>query len=244
MAQSKQLIDLLKRTLKTRGKTYLHVAEHLGLSEASVKRLFAQQNISLKRLDEICALVGLEISDLAHQLTETTIQTLSFEQEKEIVADIRLLVVTVCVLNRWSVADMTDQLALSEHDCIRLLAKLDRMGMIDLLPENRVRLKVRPNFRWLTDGPIQQFFLEKLQQDFFASRFDQRQERLLVVNGMLSDRSVELFQKKMTQLVEGFDELNGEDVALPLSQRHGVTVVLAMRRWGYGLFSELQKKSD
>ena len=53
MAQTKQLIETLKSLLKKEGKTYSDVAQHLDLSQASVKRLFADNNLSVQRLDDI-----------------------------------------------------------------------------------------------------------------------------------------------------------------------------------------------
>jgi len=41
VAQRTQIVAELKRALRARGLTYAHVAKHLQLSEASVKRLFA-----------------------------------------------------------------------------------------------------------------------------------------------------------------------------------------------------------
>lgn len=50
MAQTKQLIDTLKRALKAQGLSYADVAKELNLSEASVKRLFSQSGFSLAQL--------------------------------------------------------------------------------------------------------------------------------------------------------------------------------------------------
>ena len=41
------------------------VAERVGLSEASVKRLFARQTFTLDRLEQFCGLVDMSIADLA-----------------------------------------------------------------------------------------------------------------------------------------------------------------------------------
>ncbi|OQX46369.1 MAG: transcriptional regulator, partial [Candidatus Sedimenticola endophacoides] len=84
-------------------------------------------------------------------------------------------------------------------------------------------------------------FQHHVQQAFFGSRFDRSGERLLVINGMLSDSANALFQRRMEQLAVEFEQLNDEDAQLPLEQRHGATVVLAIRPWGYGLFEPLRR---
>ena len=54
MPQVHSLFVALKRELKSNGLTYISVANHLGLTEASVKRMFSREDISLKHLDNIC----------------------------------------------------------------------------------------------------------------------------------------------------------------------------------------------
>ncbi len=244
MAQTKQLIDTLKRSLKAHGLSYADVARQLTLSEASVKRLFAEANFSLARLDAICQMMDMEISDVVLLMSNQArlmVSKLSFEQEQEIAADIALLLVTVCVLNRWTMPQLMEHFHLSEYQCIRYLVVLDNLKLIDLLAGNRIKLKVATNFKWLDNGPIQQFFQQKVAADFFNTQFTEQQEQLIVKNGMLSDAAMIVFHRKVEQLARDFDELNNEDAVLPLDQRRGTTAVFAMRSWQYGLFERLRK---
>ena len=71
MSQAPTLLNTLKRELKAQGITYAQVACHLGLSESSIKRLFSSSNLSLARLEQLCQLVGLEISDLVQKMAES-----------------------------------------------------------------------------------------------------------------------------------------------------------------------------
>lgn len=244
MAQTKQLITTLKKSLKAHRFSYLDVAKQLALSEASVKRIFSECNISLSRLDKICQMMEIEISDLAFQMnnySQSLVSELSYEQEQEIANDISLLLVAVCVLNRWAMPELMSHFHLSKHECIRYLAVLDRLKLVELLPDNKLKLRVSPNFKWRDNGPIQQFFQQKVAADFFDTQFSGQQEKLIVINGMLSDEAMSIFQRKLTQLAHEFDELNSEDASLPLEKRSGTTVVLAMRHWRYGLFEDLRK---
>ena len=70
MARTAALVDNLKRELRARNITYAAVAKRLGMSEASVKRMFSQKEFTLSRLDSICEVAGLEFSDLARTLTQ------------------------------------------------------------------------------------------------------------------------------------------------------------------------------
>ncbi len=242
MAQTSELIKTLKKTLKAHGKTYANVSRQLGLSEASVKRLFSQENLSLERLDQICHMLDMEISDLVQLMTEQQhkLQQLTVEQEQEITDDVTLMVVAICALNKWTMSDIVAFYDISEGECFLKLARLDRLKLIDLLPNNRIKVRVAPNFSWRENGPIQAFFQERLGQEFLSGRFSRDDECLIVLNGMLSPESNAEFQRKLKRLAWEFDLLNSDDSSLKLQQRGGVTVVMAMRGWRYGIFHPLR----
>src|ERR1043166_3395747 len=49
--------------LKARGMTYADVARALGISEATVKRIFAAKNCTVERLDSLCELVQVDLAE-------------------------------------------------------------------------------------------------------------------------------------------------------------------------------------
>ena len=244
MAQIHSLLGTLKKALKAHGLTYADIAQHLDLTEASIKRLFSDQTLSLQRLEQICQIMELEISDLVQMMNEQQprLQQLTIEQEFKITQDLVLLLITVSVLNRWTLPDIVSFYKLSESECIQKLAYLDRLQIIELLPKNKIKLLVAPNFSWIKNGPIQQFFQANIAKEYFRTQFNDDNECLIVLNGMLSSQSNGEFQRKLKKLAREFDELNNDDAALALEKRDGVTVVLAMRDWKYGLFETLVKK--
>jgi len=160
MAQINSLLATLKKALKSHGITYAELAPKLDLSEASIKRLFAEQSISLQRLEQICQLMELEISDLVQMMNEQQprLQHLSIEQEQEITQDLILLLITVSVLNRWTLPDIISYYKLSESDCIQKLARLDKLNIIELLPKNKIKLLVAPISVGVRTAPYSNFF--------------------------------------------------------------------------------------
>ncbi|MEZ5525109.1 MAG: helix-turn-helix transcriptional regulator [Pseudomonadales bacterium] len=243
MAQIHALVKTLKKQLKANDKTYADVAGCLELSEASVKRLFAEENFTLQRLACICDMLGMELSDLVAAMNQEQerLSQLSEAQEKEIAGDLLLLLIAVCVIHGFSYDEILRRYEISEAECIQKLAKLDRLKIIELLPGNRIKLRVAANFNWLPNGPIQRFFHHRVQQDFFNCRFDKAHEKLIVLNGLLSDGSNAEFQRKMQRLAREFDHLCVDDSALPMEQRNGTSVVLAIRQWQYSIFEGLRK---
>lgn len=244
MAQTSALLKALKKELKAHGFTYDDVAKHLGLAQASIKRIFSEENISLSRLDQICQMLNIEISDLIKTMSEQQgqLQQLSVEQEQEITKDINLLLITICVLNKWTMAEIVNHYEMPETECIQKLAKLDKLKIIDLLPGNRIKLLVDSNFGWRENGPIQKFFQKAIGNEYFNSQFNHDDEILLVLNGMLSSQSNGEFQRKIKRLAREFEILNQEDTSLKLEERNGVTAILAIRGWRYGLFEHLMNQ--
>ena len=244
MAHAAQLIDSLKAALKSNGITYAQVARHIDLSEASVKRMFSQKHLTLARLEDICRMMDMEISDLIQIAAEKEryITHLTEDQEKELVKDKQLLLMAACLMNRWTVAEILATYNIDELDSIQMLAKLDRMKILELLPKNRVKLLVSRNFSWLPHGPIQAFFQEKVQQDFLNSRFQDEGEKRLFTNGMISVASNSILIKKIEKLAAEFHELHNEDINLPLDRKHGMAMLLAIRPWEMKSFNEIRRE--
>ncbi len=244
MAHSDSMVDVLKRELKARGVTYAQVARKLSLSEASVKRMFSRRSFTLKRLDQVCEPANTEFSDLARALQqeEKLISQLTHEQEKEIVSNRKLFLVAVCVLNQVSLEQILATYELTKAECIQLLARLDRLGFIQLQPNNRIRLLVSRNFAWLADGPIQRFFKQQAHNEYFRSRFDRPDEYMIVVNSMLSKASSAAIVAKLKRLARECSELHGEDARLPLGERSAMSLLLAVRHWELQAFAELRRR--
>jgi DNA-binding Xre family transcriptional regulator len=246
MAQTAALVDALKNVLRARGVTYAKLAKGLRLSEASVKRIFAARTFTLERLDQVCDFLGIEISDLAKMVTQegSSPERLSRDQEKELISDPKLLLVAVHALNHWSFEEIVETYALSKPEGIRLLARLDKLKIIDLLPNNKIRVRVARNFAWLPDGPIQQYFQEQVQSNFFRSRFDAAGELMVFTSGMLSRTGNAAIQSRMKRLSTEFSELHHQDLDLPLSERLGTSMLVALRPWVPESFKKMRRETS
>jgi transcriptional regulator with XRE-family HTH domain len=245
MSQTGLFVETLKKNLHQRGLTYADVARALGLSESSVKRLFSQKSLSLGRIGRICALMRIDITDLLELMhaAEPRIAELTEEQERALVNEPKLLLVGILAISFWSAADIVDTFRISTPELVRLLVRLDRMRLIDLLPDNHIKVRLARSFTWRKSGPIQRFFEERIQQQFFETSFTRRGESRIVVFGALSRRSNELLQHRLQKLAEEFDSLVQEDKALDHLMRTGTTMVLAIRPWEPSQFSELRRRA-
>ena len=243
MNELNQIVTTLKRRLKIQGMTYRDLAAALDISEPSVKRMFASSRFGLDRLVEISHLLGFTLAELTHEATvsERLLHTLTEGQEGELVADEKLLLVAVCVLNQWEIRDIIGTYRLTEAECIQQLLKLDRLRLIQLLPANRIRLNVARDFDWRLNGPIRMYFLGQGLDDFLRSDFSRDDEVMAFSHAMLTESALAKMQIEIRKLRQKFSELHEESLAAPLSKRTGTGILLAMREWELAAFTGLRR---
>ncbi len=245
MSSPELVMQVLRAELRAAGLTYKALAERIGMSESSVKRIFSQQDMSLTRLAHICKVAGIAMEDVLRRAADITphADTLTLAQEKSLVADPILLLVAICCLGHWRVEQILETYNLTEVDCIRKLVRLDRLELIELKPLNRYRLNVSPAFHWRADGPVQHYFREHVVADYFSGRFDGDGETLMCVPARLSSRSARDLVKKIQQLTGELARLQQDDQRLPASDRDGFTLLLGFRSWELGAFTALRRKA-
>lgn len=237
------LVDTLKRLLKARGMTYGELAGKIDMSEASVKRMFSQKNFTLQRLDEILIASGIEFDELsAAQAAPALIQHLTLAQEREIIGDPRLLVVAVSAMNHIGFDDIVRYYDMSDLDVTRYLLRLDKIGFLELLPNNRVKLLIARTFSWIANGPIQTYFRHEAAGDYLDSRFDGPDEVLRLVNVMLSKQSSVALLERLKQVAAEFAQQHQHETRLPLEQRHAISFIVAARPWVPQAFKSLLRE--
>ena len=242
MRQPSPIVQELKRALKERELTYADVARGLGLSHASVKRLFSTGAFSLARIERICAFAKLEFAELAERARNRTTSTtkLSVAQEKEVVADPKLFLITWLVLNRTPYEDIVRDYALTEREILRYLIRLDRLRIIDLLPANRVKLLVDRHFTWRTDGPVQAYLFEKLLREFIATRFGGPSDKFFFHGGAVSEAAYAQLERALSNAAGECVEIIERDRGTP-ARRSGAAFAMALRPWNYSGFSRFLK---
>ena len=243
MAQRLAIVAELKRSLKEHGLTYEDVARHLKLSHASIKRLFASGDFSLARIDAICELLGLELTELAARMSErqAPMTRLTHAQEREIVADPRLFLMTWLVLNRWRVEEIVETFRFTTRDVQRYLIKLDRLKLIELQPGNRARLRIANNVSWQPGGPLWRHVHQNLMKEFLDSSFEDPHAEFRFYGTTMSDATLRQIKRALQNVLKECAELAERDQSVPTAQRQGAAYVFAVRPWQYSGFDEMRR---
>src|ERR1700757_5051588 len=150
MSSPELLLQVLRTQLRAAGVTYKILAERIGMSESSVKRMFGQGDMTLTRLSQICKAAGIAMEEVLRRAADATphSDTLTLTQEKSLVANPHLLLMAICCLGHWTLEQVLETYDLSEPKAILLLAELDRLQLIELKPLNRYSLRVSNAFHW------------------------------------------------------------------------------------------------
>lgn len=233
MIGTPQLIDTLKRLVKARGLTYADVAKRVGLSEASVKRLFSRGSFTLARLQQFCAVLDVDFFELARLARgrEEETREMTLAQESALAADARLLAVFYLVFSGWTFDEIVAHFDITAAQCTGLLVKLDRLRLIELMPGNRVRVKAAPATRLRADGPIRRLHGKRVVGDFLAPQFDRVGGYFAFEFRDLSRASVEILRRKLERVAIEFHELAELDSHLRPSARETIGLAIGIRPW-------------
>jgi DNA-binding Xre family transcriptional regulator len=244
MKQTVAIHEALKRLMRSSGRTYAQAAHVLKLSEASVKRLLSRSELSLERLELLCDWLEVEIGDVVQQSTQASplVTELEPAQEEELLGDLPLLFVAFLTLNHWSEAEVLETFNFRKVDLTQKLRQLEQLGLIELMPTGRIKMRAARNFTWRKDGPIQKFFATRVLPEFIATHFEAPGERMHFVGGMMSRNSVFRVHELMEGLARELDGLVKQDLHLPVRERYGVSLFMGLRPWEFSEFTRLRRK--
>jgi transcriptional regulator with XRE-family HTH domain len=242
VSESAAIVQVLKRSLKTRGFTYRDIAKRLGLSEASVKRVFAAKSFTLQRLESICAAIGISMAELVRLASETHEsgpRFLSLEQEQLLADDPKLFACFYLLLNGRSSAEIMDRMNLTERELRKFYVALDAAKLVELQPRLRARLRVGPVITWRSEGPLFRVYEQRVKEEFLQSEFQGTLEALHFRSAEISEASARILARKLEHLERDFVELATLDVALPAREKRNVALLVAFRPWVFSMFSSL-----
>lgn len=170
----------LKRVLRTQGVTYREIAEGVGLSESSVKRIFSRgSDLRLKQVERICRYLNLdlfEVTRMAAKDATASTTTLTPKQERAFVADPKLFWFFLFVAKQASVEGVRKRFKLGTTQVERYLLQLDRLDLIDLRERNQFKVLVSPTVRWAKNGPLARWLYDMGRKVFLSSNFDGEDE--------------------------------------------------------------------
>jgi transcriptional regulator with XRE-family HTH domain len=243
-ARTSTLVAALKGALKSREITYRELAKKLDLSEASVKRLFAEETFTLRRIEDICNVLEIDFFELARLARGASADTdeMTIKQEEALAKDPRLLGMFYLVFNEQTIETIERNYDLTRAECLTLLLQLDKLGLIELGTNDAIRLKVPRSLRLRSDGPIRSVHGKAVVGNFLQADFAAMGGFFIFEFRELSRASVALIERKLTRIAQEFHELAELDGYLPADQRQTIGMALGVRPWVISLVTGLNKR--
>ena len=247
MNRTTDLIKTLKQYLKAKGITYKQLAEEMELSEASVKRLFSKHTFSLSRLEDVCRILDIDFYDLVlmdKERSRKTMKKLTIEQEQILITDEKLLIFMYFLINGWTVSLIIEEYEYTEIEAVKMLTKLEKLGVLELHPNNHVRMLISKNEFWQTNGPLWRAYRNIFTNDFIDGSFGLPNERLVFTPGQFSEASLKIIRKKIDNLIKEYNRLAEMDAALPLKGRHSTGLLIGFRPWVFTGIADLHRRDS
>jgi DNA-binding Xre family transcriptional regulator len=239
-----RIMTSLKAIMKSRQITYRDLARHIGLSEASVKRIFSRGTLTLARLDEICQALEVSLSEvvrLSSQQSADTPEPLTLEQENALAADPNLLACFYLLANGRNGRDVSAQLGVDERAVRRWMVRLDALRLIELRSKLRARTRAASVIAWRPDGPLRGLYENQVRQEFLQAAFSRSGEALHFLSAELSEASCKILLRKLERIAGEFRDLADLDRAVPPRDKRSMAAMLAVRPWVFSMFKSLRE---
>ncbi|AZZ91460.1 helix-turn-helix domain-containing protein [Hahella sp. KA22] len=200
-----ELIAVLKTALKAKGFTYRDLAETLGVSEQSVKRLFRDQDCSLSRLEKICEAIGVSLLDLVlvARNRQEPLTRITPEQERFLASHISHFNILFLLTQGYSVTDIQARHGLSQAQMYAFLRALEVWRFLDIKQGLEIRLRVEGHLSFPLGGALHEH-IKSMNSRFLSQVLDEyEQEDRLFDSGFrrVSQSTLQRWRREMEELV-------------------------------------------
>ncbi|MFK8084191.1 MAG: helix-turn-helix domain-containing protein [Granulosicoccus sp.] len=210
-----EIFDALKRALKARGWTYADLAVGLGLSEPTIKRLFADGDCKLGRLLEICDLLDVTMADLADRAKRSSDARLELSEATEAeLADNPWLFDLFLLLQSGEAAEhIAEYFHIPAHRLHQDMRKLHNLGLAVLRDDGRFSVLTDQPLHLQQHGPLHARIRE-INLRFVGAIYDTQaadgQLFRTISRRMLPD-TARVLQQEVADLAERIDKLARQD---------------------------------
>lgn len=214
-SQRESLFDVLRLALKARGITYAMLARDLGVSELTVKRLFAERDCKLSRLMQLCQAAGIGFSELIEmqQRRRQVASYLPIETEQALAEKPILFRFLILLISQLDTTTIPTHLGLSEVNYYRYLRELEQLNILSIGVNNQFRYTVPLPIRWRLDGPLAKTII-KINTNYLKHGLENHysgEYSTVLTSRLMTAQSAQAIKQSLQELQQQFDYLATQD---------------------------------
>lgn len=232
-------LNALKKALKAKGITYKMLAEHLNISEASVKRVFSQGSLTLERISAILEWAELSFLDVSRMMDsnhDERQQELTLEQEEVLAKDNQLCAFFHHVLFGWSIKELRRSDLFDDASINRFKTMLQDLGLSVTAPRGEIQLRVGRGVKWRPQGPMVRAYGAALREEFLNGDFEGAGSLKNFGTRSLTPASQTAIRKKIKALMDEIDSMTTSDNIITGTETEPTAFLFAMRPFYFSFF--------
>jgi len=240
-SQHDVMMEVLRDLFRQHGLRFSDVAKRLHVTERTVTRWFSAGSLETSILQQMCELVGIDfftLCELAGRRVESRPSRHTIQQEQALVNSPLLTYLFAQICKGWTAQELRDDIDIPEPVLIDHLLQLDKIGLIDLLPGNQIRLKTAKVMILNPNGPYARNLNRWLGEMFKNPNVDEENSVWVCDFMKLTPGSRETLQRKFRALMQEAYELSDADRRANAVSRDWFSVVLVMRPQDIRPFNE------
>ncbi len=231
-SQPRTMMDVLHELLRSRGLRYRDVAAKLEVTERTVTRWFSTDSVDTRVVEQLCDLVQVsffELCELASKRVSHRISHLTVQQEQALADDELLNYLFAQIVQGWTYDDFHSELDLPDSLLISALIRLEKIGVIEFLPGNEIRLLTAKDIEWRKNGPYARNINRWLATSLHKPDVDEPDALWAFDQLKLSAASVEVLRQKCEALRQEARKLSDIDRHLNAGKRGWYSIIFSAR---------------
>lgn len=241
--QSRLVVENLKAQLKLRGISYRQLAQVWSVSESSIKRIMSSDEISLSRIESACLAMNLHIGDFFRQINfpnESGLFYLTVEQEKWLSKEPETLNYFLLLNEGRSPSEILRDYSISNEKNIKILNQLEKWGLVEVHPNNRIKRKFLGNLRFRKEGPLGQQIETVVRLEFLNSTFEKNDEYFTFLHLNFVSGDLQKYKSKILEIFKEMTTQSEKNRNHPNATSYGIT--MAMRPWDSPFVNVFKKR--
>ena len=170
--EQQNIISGLKKISKIKKITYGEIAKNSDIPESTLRKIFSGRDCKLITILKICRALDVELNDVIRESQKDHFKDvfkLTQEQSEYFLIHLDAYWVFIMIMRKVPLSQMLKDFGGDEYRFVAILKELEKVGLIERLPENKVRIIPKGNMQ-LEDGvPLHNKIVELVVSRFIQA---------------------------------------------------------------------------